>query len=359
MTPAIKTRRPKGLTRRPHVSAVIPLYNYGCFLAECVESILAQEDVDIDVLIIDDASTDDSLAVARSIAARDDRVRVKANPANMGMVPTINEGLWEVDGEYLLKFDADDILTPGALARATALLDAYPSVGFVYGFPVVFRSSPPPPARTRVRSWTVWSGEDWLQIRCRKGSNVIYQPEVVMRSSAVHQAGKYKVELPHGSDFEMWLRLATLGDVGRINGAHQGYYRLHDQSMQRTVNAGHLLDLQAHRDVYEALFTEAGDKLPVPRLRSLARRALALNALDKASRAYDEGRGDEEPVREYLALALDVYPDACKLSQWRSVRRRLGRAPDHAAALPSAHARRAWRNFSDRMEWRRWRWSGT
>jgi glycosyltransferase involved in cell wall biosynthesis len=338
---------------------VIPLYNYGSFLGECVDSILAQEGVEVDLLIIDDASTDDSLEIARAIAATDDRVHVKANPVNIGMVPTINEGLWEVDGEYLVKFDADDILTPGALARATALLDSVPSVGFAYGFPAVFRSSPPPAARTRVRSWTVWSGQDWLRIRCRRGGNVIMQPEVVMRASALHQAGKYKSELPHGSDFEMWLRLATIADVGRINGAHQGYYRVHERSMQRTVNAGHLTDLQAHRDVYATLFAEAGNKLPVPQLGPLASRALALNAIDKASRAYDEGRGADEPVSDYVALALDVYPDASGLRQWHTLQRRLKQSPDHAATLPGARARRAWRGLWDRVEWRRWRWSGT
>src|SRR3954454_12361504 len=124
------------------VSVVIPLHNYGHFLPECVASVLAQEGVDVDVLIIDDASTDDSLSVASEIAAGDDRVRVVASERNGGMVATITRGLWEVDGEYLVKLDADDLLTPGALARATALLQAHPSVGFVYGFPVAFTESP-------------------------------------------------------------------------------------------------------------------------------------------------------------------------------------------------------------------------
>src|SRR3954465_13780905 len=179
-----RTYRPTELTRRPRVSVVIPLFNYGHFLKECVNSILAQEGVELDVLIVDDASTDDSLDVAYSIAERDHRVRVRANRHNMGMVPTINEALWEVDGEYIAKFDADDILAPGALARATALLDAHPSVGFAYGYPGVFNGGTPPPARTKVRSWSVWSGSDWLAIRCRKGGNVIMQPEVVMRASS-------------------------------------------------------------------------------------------------------------------------------------------------------------------------------
>src|SRR5215210_1888787 len=103
--------------RAPRVSVVIPLYNYGRFLGECVQSALDQDGVDVDVLVIDDASTDDSLSVATAIAAGDSRVRVVCNERNLGMVGTMNEGLWAAGGEYLVKLDADDLLTPGALAR--------------------------------------------------------------------------------------------------------------------------------------------------------------------------------------------------------------------------------------------------
>jgi Glycosyl transferase family 2 len=351
--------RPRPLARRPRVSVMIPLYNYSQFLGECVDSILTQDGVEVDLLIIDDASTDDSLAVAEAIAAADGRVRLVANERNIGMVPTINRGLWDVDAEYVVKFDADDVLTPGALARATALLDANPSVGFVYGFPVEFNSSPPPPARTAVRSWSIWSGHDWLTIRCRKGRNCIMQPEVVMRATALHEAGQYNTELPHGSDFEMWLRLATVADVGRVNGAHQGYYRVHDQSMQRTVHAGLLTDLRAHRDSFRNVLTEAGDRLPdADRLSCIARRAIAANVIGEACRAYDDGSAPEEPIDAFLALALDVYPGARKLSAWRSLERRGSLGPKRAQTAGTIPFRRLARDIEDRLRWRRWRWSG-
>ena len=288
MMPNALIRRPTAPRRVPRVSVVVPLYNYGHFLDECVGSILSQEGVEVDVLIIDDASTDESLSIAEAIADRESRVRVSPNVRNLGMVPTMNRGLWEVDGEYLVKFDADDVLTPGALARATALMEAHPSVGFVYGFPVTFSQSPPPPARTKVRSWTIWAGHDWIRIRCRKGANCIYQPKVVMRASALRRAGKYRVELGHAPDFDMWMRLAAVADVGRVNGPAQGYYRIHSQSWQRTMSDFYLKDLDRHRQIFASLFEEHGGKFPdAPRMSAMAAHSIALNAIDRASRAYE------------------------------------------------------------------------
>jgi hypothetical protein len=352
-------RRPVSLARRPRVSVVIPLYNYGHFLGECIGSILGQAGVDVDVLVIDDASTDGSLNAAREIAAADPRIKVVAHVNNMGMVPTINEGLWAVDGEYVVKMDADDVVPPGALARATALLDANPSVGFVYGFPVAFLQSPPPPAQTKVRSWTVWPGHDWLRVRCQKGRNCIMQPEVVMRTAVLHAAGRYKPEIPHGSDFEMWLRLATLADVGRVNGAHQGYYRIHPQSMQRSIDNIYLRDLQVNGEIFSRLFAEAGAGLPdATTLASTARRAVAVDALAHACRWYDEGREDVEPVGACVELAEELWPEASSLREWRALERRRRARSTSLHKMLANPVRRRVNDLAARLRWRRWRWTG-
>jgi glycosyltransferase involved in cell wall biosynthesis len=354
-----RTRRPVALRRRPRVSVVIPLYNYGHFLGECIESVLTQGGVEADVLVIDDASTDDSLSIAQAVAAGDPRVRVVSNPHNVGMVRTINEGMWAVEGEYIVKMDADDVLTPGALARATALLDAYPSLGFVYGFPVTFAESPPPPARTKVRSWTVWSGRDWLRAVCRRGRNCIAQPEVVMRAAVLHAAGRYKPELPHGSDFEIWLRMAMLADVGRVNGAHQGYYRVHPESMQRGIENIYLKDLQVSAEVFTQLFEDARSELSdASDLARTARRAVAANALDHASRAYDEGREHLEPVDEYLKLAEQLWPETRNLRHRQALERRRALRSASFNERLAASARRQMRDVEYRLRWRRWRWTG-
>src|SRR3954451_5500613 len=102
------------------VSVVIPCYRYGHFLEEAVSSVLDdQPGVDVRVLIIDDASPDDSAETAMKIAAREPRVEVIVHGTNKGNIATYNEGLLEwAEGDYSLLMSADDRLTPGALQRA-------------------------------------------------------------------------------------------------------------------------------------------------------------------------------------------------------------------------------------------------
>src|SRR5262249_46634377 len=99
------------------VSVVIPCYKYGHFLEDVIGSVLDdQEGVDVRVLIIDDASTDDGAQVARKIAARDPRVGGNGHARNQGNIATFNEALLDcTDGHYCTLVSADDRLTPGAL----------------------------------------------------------------------------------------------------------------------------------------------------------------------------------------------------------------------------------------------------
>src|SRR4051794_18545698 len=154
------------------VSVVIPCYKYGRFLEEAVSSVLDdQPGVEVRVLIIDDASPDDSAETALKIAARDARVEVVVHKRNQGHIATYNEGLlgW-ADGDYCVLMSADDRLTPGALGRATALLDAHPGAAFAYGYPLWFwEGRPVPQARTTPRGWSVWPGLWWIERRLRQG----------------------------------------------------------------------------------------------------------------------------------------------------------------------------------------------
>lgn len=136
------SRLPAG--RTPLVSVVVPCYNYGRFLPQCIGSLLAQSDVAVEVLIIDDASRDNSAELAKDLAARDPRVSVIVHDRNHGHIATYNEGLAHARGEYSVLLSADDMLPAGSLARAVALMESEASVGLVYGSPFNFSESDPP-----------------------------------------------------------------------------------------------------------------------------------------------------------------------------------------------------------------------
>src|SRR5437879_1536330 len=121
------------------VDVIIPCYNYAHYLRSCVESVLTQP-VDVRVLIIDDASPDDTTAVAASLAAADSRVEYRRHDVNRRHIATYNEGLDWASGDYTLLLSADDLLVPHALARAVHLLDSRPEVGFAYGRHLKFQT---------------------------------------------------------------------------------------------------------------------------------------------------------------------------------------------------------------------------
>jgi Glycosyl transferase family 2 len=307
---------------RHRVSVLVTSYNYARFLPTCVESILGQRDVELELVIVDDCSKDETPEVTARWAD-DPRVTVVRWEQNRGMVPSVNAGFDMLSGEFVLKVDADDVLTPGAIARAVALLEANPDVTFVYGRPRHFTDVVPTVPDAPTRSWSVWHGGHWVDQRCRSATNVISQPEVVMRASALRRALPIRAELPHTSDLHLWLQLASLGEVGRINGPVQGCYRVHAASMQRSVHSGLDFDLRSRRDAFDSAFALQAGELPgAERLHALARRTLAADALDLACRAYDRGHTAEYPVDALIAFALDTTPDARELPEWAALERR-------------------------------------
>ncbi|WP_426241953.1 glycosyltransferase family 2 protein [Nocardioides sp. LHG3406-4] len=283
----MRFHRPRALTTRPTVSVVVPCYNYGHYLPDAVASALDQEGLEVDVLIVDDASPDDSARVARKLAAADPRVDVLVHDVNAGHIRTYNDGLTKATGDYVVLLSADDQLPRNALTRAVALMEHHPRVGLVYGHPATFETTPTP-SQEEPRNWTVWSGREWLGALVRRGGNVIMSPEVVLRREAWQQIGEYDARLPHSADLAAWLHTALRWDIGRVNGTDQAYYRVHGANMHLTTYAGMLVDLTERRTTFELLMAE-GDPLPADarQLHARARAALASQARRLAREAAE------------------------------------------------------------------------
>jgi glycosyltransferase involved in cell wall biosynthesis len=309
--------RPTALRTRPSVSVVIPCYNYARFVGDAIASALGQDGVDVEVIVVDDASPDASADVVREIAAHDDRVRLIVHAENRGPVDTFNDGLAGVRGDYVVRLDADDLLTPGSLARATALAEAHPTVGLVYGHPLHFSGDVRPEPRTRTNAWTVWNGRSWLRARCRTGVNVITSPEVLMRRSVVDVVGGQR-PLPHTHDMEMWLRIAAVSDIAYVHGADQAWHREHNASLSQSIDPG-FGDIADRRDAFRTLFDWSGPHLPeTDELRLVAERALADEATTRILHLHD--RGQAVPA---LVAALAEFADSLEVESSPAVQRTL------------------------------------
>src|SRR5215831_13362910 len=219
------------------VDVVVPCYNYGHFLQSCVESVLNHQQVAIRVLIIDDASSDDTAQVATNLAARDNRVQFRRHVINIGNIGTYNEGIEWARGDYFLILSADDYLLPGSLFRAASVFAAHPEVVLTCGQVAVADKNDFIPKISRQgnkSNYHIMTGQEFILATCANSSeNPVWTPTAVVRTSAQKQVGGYSKTLPHAGDLEMWLRLAHFGSVAVLE-SYQAVYRRHGLNMHNS-----------------------------------------------------------------------------------------------------------------------------
>lgn len=125
------------MEKMPLISVVMPLYNAEKFIEKAVESVMKQSYRNLEIIIIDDCSTDDSLKIALALAEKNENIIVLTNENNMGVSKTRNRGIKEAQGEYIALLDSDDVWKEDKLEKQVSLLlnhdaqIAYCSYGFI------------------------------------------------------------------------------------------------------------------------------------------------------------------------------------------------------------------------------------
>ena len=301
------------------VDVVVPCYQYGRFLRDCVRSVLGQGIRDIRVLIIDNASTDDSVEVAQQLAAEDPRVELVARPRNLGPHASFNEGIDWAKATYFMVLCADDLLAPDALAHVVPVMERHPDVGFAYGRTASLLPGEPMPvldASLWDAPWQIVAGQDLIERFCGDGVNHVPGPStVVVRTAVQKAAGYYRTELPHTDDFEMWMRLARLGPAARTDGGPRdpalprlGAVRRRPPGAERTYQQPPAMPWHDEA-AFESFFAHEGAALPeAARLHRLARRALGERAYWAA--VAHLCRGQFRPSWDLLKFALGRRPIA-------------------------------------------------
>jgi GT2 family glycosyltransferase len=237
------------------IDVVVPCYNYGRFLEACVRSVLEQSLTDIRVLIIDDASSDDTCAVATRLAGTDPRVSVISHPQNWGHIRTYNQGITWVSADYFLLLSADDLLLPGALKRAAMIMDDNSDVVLTHGNCIPWNDELP------LSDYTIdlsdkWERQDLISEMCAKGDLAVYDATAIVRTSVQKKIGGYLESLPHCADLEMWLRFAAQGAVAYI-AATQAIYRIHASSMSNSYSST-VFGCQQRRQAFDTFFESYG-----------------------------------------------------------------------------------------------------
>jgi glycosyltransferase involved in cell wall biosynthesis len=200
--------------KTPKVSVLIPTFNYARFLPEAIESVLAQEFADYELLIVDDGSTDNTGEVAKSFAARDARIQCTVHPRNIGMVNNWNYCLKQARGELVKFLFGDDRLCgPQSLGRMVGLLDAHPSAALAASARVIFDE------RSRVLDLYRdlpdgrHEGREVITaVLMANGKNLVGEPSAVLFRKKDAERG-FDPRYRQVVDVEMWFHLLEKGDL--------------------------------------------------------------------------------------------------------------------------------------------------
>lgn len=194
----------------PTVSVVMAVYNGQRYLREAVESVLNQTFTDLEFVIVDDASTDDTPEILRIYAQEDSRIRLVRNDRNLGLTRSLNEGFRTASGEFLARQDADDVSLRDRLALQVQFLSGHTQVGVVgawvayideQGKQMGIWQTPTSPAHVR---WSLLFGP------------ALAHPSILMRKSLVEESSPYRAEIRYAQDYDLWVRLSERTQLANL-----------------------------------------------------------------------------------------------------------------------------------------------
>ncbi|MCC6466889.1 MAG: glycosyltransferase [Alphaproteobacteria bacterium] len=195
----------------PLVTVLIPAFNAGRTIERALRSVLVQKYAPIEIIIVDDASTDDTSRVATGLGISE--LRVVRLKTNLGACGAMNAGIELAKGRFIAFLDADDEWLPGKLDKQLAMLRKNPNMIFATcGCLFVDAKGTPfrefglhPPRMPSNQVWRALLSASWVAKPC-----------VVARTEAVRAAGGFDPSLKVAEDQDMWIRLAAMGDVGFV-----------------------------------------------------------------------------------------------------------------------------------------------
>jgi glycosyltransferase involved in cell wall biosynthesis len=209
------------------VSVLMTAFNRERYIAAAIESVLAQTYTDFELVIVDDHSTDATLAIARTYESRDPRVRVVANDRNLGDYPNRNRAARLARGRHLKYHDSDDIMYPHCLATMVSALEAYPNAGLALSAGGYWAGGPCPMLSTPRLSYQ----REFLG----HGMFMCGPACAMFRADVFRDLGGFE---PVGvsSDQVFWLRACARVPVVLVSG-DLFWYRVHEHQELRTGRA--------------------------------------------------------------------------------------------------------------------------
>ena len=208
----------------PAISVLMSVYNGELFLAQAVESILAQDFTDFEFIIINDGSQDSSSDMLHRYAQEDSRICLHEQD-NKGLVAALNKGLKLAQAPLIARMDADDIALPDRLGVQKAHMDANLDTG-VLGSAVMIIDS----QSEAVKPMSYPQGGEMLDHYLKNLGSPLAHPAVMMRREIALQVGGYREAFKHAEDYDLWLRMQKVTNIENLPGILL-HYRQHDQKV--------------------------------------------------------------------------------------------------------------------------------
>lgn len=286
------------------VDVIIPSYQYGRYLRQCIESVLAQEHNDLRVLVIDNASTDNSVDVARQLRANDPRLELVARKKNLGAWASFNEGIERAVADYITFLCADDVMAPGFLSDAVSVLERNGDVAFCHSIDAFYHEGEDFPIQGRQPvkvEWQLVEGSEFIATTCRRPSGF----PAVVRTSVQKQTGYFHSER-YSSDMDMFLRLALRGRIARTTAIGR-VCRIHDSNLSVSSWTDRSIAIREWQAAFEEFFAGEGRALlNARRLHDIAKGTIAARAYWWA--VSDLVHGKRDSGLRLLKTALKLRP---------------------------------------------------
>lgn len=211
----------------PRVTVLMPVYNGSKYLQESIDSIQNQTYSDFEFIIIDDASTDNTWEILEFNAQKDKRIRLLRNLQNLGLIKTLNKGIYAALGQYIARQDADDISLPNRLESQVKALEGSSGFAMVSSNIQVITDTNKKPVEIMLRSCEPALVSWHLIFHNHIGghSQVMYRKNTILALNGYSEAYTY-IE-----DYELWCRLSMAGQKIMILPQILLSYRRHSQSV--------------------------------------------------------------------------------------------------------------------------------
>ena len=214
------------------LSVCIPTYNHGSLVTTAIESVLKQSYQDFEIVVVDNASTDNTEQILSRFT--DPRIRYFRNLVNLGFSRNLQRSFELAQGEFLQFLCADDFLYANCLQRTVTFLLQHPHAAFVHtGHNLVDPTGKS--VETRIYEWkSLVSGKEFLEQLMEWGIAGVCLSSVVMRREYLERVGGIDMDLEFAADYGMWMKLSFLGEVGYVPQALVAY-RVHADQTTRIL----------------------------------------------------------------------------------------------------------------------------